>query len=179
MREFTLYERSNSMEKWNLYDKDGNLLPLFAYRGDKLPPDTYHMACEVFIRHRDGSFLAMVRSKKKRDYGGKYEFSAGGAALFGESELDCIRRECREETGLSPEEFQKTGTYVHKENNIIVHSFTATVDCPKDSVTLQEGETDGYLWLSEDEFKHVITTDRVIDHQMRRLDAFFRKNGWK
>jgi len=144
-----------------------------------LPEGVYHMACEVFIRHADGDILGMVRSLKKHDFGGKYEFSAGGAALFGESELDCARRECREETGLEPKSFNKTGTTVYPENRIIVHSFTATVDCPKDSVTLQDGETDGYRWFTPEEFREIIKTDRVIDRQIIRLDANFRKNGWK
>ncbi|MBQ7363145.1 MAG: NUDIX hydrolase [Clostridia bacterium] len=167
------------MEKWNLYNEKGELLPAHSFRGAPLPEGAYHMACEVLIRHADGDFLAMIRSTKKRDFGGLYEFSAGGAALYGESELDCVIRECREETGLRPRSFEKIAYTLDREKKIIIHSFIATVECPKDSVTLQEGETDGYLWLSPEEFKEIIKTDRVINRQMKRLDAYFRQNGWK
>lgn len=166
------------MEKWNLYNRKGELLDGFCYRGDPLPDGAYCLACEVFIRHADGSFLAMVRSKDKRDFPGKLEFSAGGAALYGEDALACIARECREETGLTPTHFESIAFTRDIAKRILIHSFTATIDCPKDAVTLQEGETEGYLWLTEEEFREVITTDKVINRQMLRLNSFFHKNGW-
>ena len=166
------------MEKWNLYNRKGELLDGFVYRGDPIPDGAFHLACEVFIRHADGSFLAMIRSKKKNDYAGKYEFSAGGAAQFGESALDCIMRECREETGLTPSHFEPIAFTRDLTHKILVQSYTAVVDCPKDAVTLQEGETDGYLWLTPEEFSEVLTTDKIIDRQFLRLNSFFRKMGF-
>ena len=166
------------MEKWNLYNRKGELLDGYCYRGDPLPDDTFCLACEVFIRHRDGDILAMVRSKDKKDFPGKYEFSAGGAALYGESALECVARECLEETGLTPSTFESIAFTRDLAKHILIHTFTATVDCPKDSVKLQEGETEGYRWFSLEEFRQIIKTDAVIKRQMLRLNSFLHKNGW-
>lgn len=51
------------------------------------------------MKHTDGTYLLMQRDYKKQ-FGGKWELTAGGSALQGESPLECAIRELREETGI-------------------------------------------------------------------------------
>ena len=166
------------MEKWNTYTRDGVITEKIAIRGEPMPEGLYHMACEVLIKHRDGTYLIMKRSEKKSDYAGYYEASAGGAAQLGEDKYQCIKREMFEETGLVGEGFTEIAHTIDDEKNLIVHSFFVTVDCEKSSVTLQEGETEGYHWVTEADFIRFVNSGRMIDRQRARLDGYFRSLGY-
>ena len=163
------------MEKWNAYTRDEKLTYTVLVRGEPIPEGLYHLACEVLIRHTDGDYLLMKRSTRKSDFGGMLEASAGGAALIGEDKYDCIEREMREECGLDGDDFIEVGRFVDDEKQLIVYSFFVVVDCPKDSVRFQEGETEGCLWVSESEFIDFVNSGRMIDRQRARFDAFFRQ----
>lgn len=88
------------IEKWDAYDKyfnkiaDGSLI-----RGEVIPDGVYHLVGEIIVKHTDGTYLLMQRDYKKQ-FGGKWELTAGGSALQGESPLECAIRELREETGI-------------------------------------------------------------------------------
>lgn len=51
-------------------------------------------------------------------------------------------------------------------------------DCDKDTITLQEGETIFYKWISEKDFKDFVNSEEMIDVQRKRLDDFLRKIGY-
>ena len=166
------------MEKWNAYTRDGRLTDTVLYRGEPIPAGLYHVACEILIRHTDGDYLLMKRSVLKRDYGGMYETGAGGAMQYGEEPTECAVREMKEETGLDAGELIHINTKISDESQMIVHSYLTVVDCPKDSVTLQYGETEGYKWVNEKEFIEFINSDGMIAHSRKRLENYFRSLGY-
>ena len=44
------------METWDAYDKDFNKIGgVTLIRGEKIPEGVYHLACDVIVRHTDGS----------------------------------------------------------------------------------------------------------------------------
>ena len=81
------------IEKWDAYDKyfnkiaDGSLI-----RGEVIPDGVYHLVGEIIVKHTDGTYLLMQRDYKKQ-FGGKWELTAGGSALQGESPLECAIRD--------------------------------------------------------------------------------------
>ena len=143
------------MELWDAYDREGRKTGETLVRGETIPCGLYHMVCEVLVRHTDGSILCMKRAESKPNYGGYYEATAGGSALQGEDALTCVTRELREETGIVCDDFHFLGTDVSERSHTIYHTYVCTVDCKKDTVTLQEGETEAYAWLLEEEFKAI------------------------
>ena len=90
-----------------------------------------------------------MRRDPRKHYGGLWETTAGGSALRGEAPLDCARRELREETGIRAEELQELGRV--RSGNTHYVEFLCVMDWPKDGVTLQEGETVAYRWVSRTE----------------------------
>lgn len=166
------------MEKWNAYTRDGKLTEQVLIRGEAVPEGLYHLVCEVLVRHADGSYLCTKRASCKEVYPGVYEASAGGSALWGEDKFQCIKRELREETGISCDEFQEVGRCVQEDSSSIFYSFVCTVDCDKEAVTLQEGETEDYRWLSENEFIRYVNSDEGIDRQKERYYNYFISKGY-
>jgi 8-oxo-dGTP pyrophosphatase MutT (NUDIX family) len=120
----------------------------------------------------------MIRSQEKPNYPLYPECTAGGSALLGEDPLTCIRRELREETGIEWDDFEEVNVTVREFYSTIFHSYLCTVDWPKDAITMQAGETEGYEWLSEEEFIGLLNSNRMIPGQPERMEGWFRKMGY-
>lgn len=166
------------MEKWNAYTKDEVLTDKILIRGQKVPEGLYHLVCEVLVRHIDGSYLCMRRALNKEIYGGWLEATAGGSALLGENPLQCIKRELEEETGLICDEFKEINYHIYDDYSTIFHSYICVVNCDKESIRLQEGETTEFMWLDEREFKKFVNSDKFMARQRQRYYNFLREKGY-
>lgn len=166
------------MEIWDGYNRDGSLAGIDLVRGEKLPQGIYHLVCDVIVRHTDGDYLLMQRDFRKKNYGGEFEAGAGGAALKGEDKWACVKRELREETGIECEEFVEVGVDINDKNQCIFYEFVCTTDCDKAAITLQEGETIAYKWISEAEFIKLVNSGEMIAGQRRRYAEYFEKIGY-
>ena len=166
------------MELWDAYSRDEELIGSMLVRGETIPQGLYHLVCEVLVRHVDGSYLCMKRSAEKPNYGGWYEATAGGSALRGEDKWQCVERELYEETGISCHEFEEVARFREERKQAFFHTFFCPVDCEKNSVQLQPGETEDYLWMSEEEFKAFVNSDKIIPSNRRRYEKYFQKMGY-
>ncbi len=158
------------MEKQNAYLSDGTLTDVILIRGEPIPEGLHYIFCEVLVRHTDGDFLIMKRSRKKLMNPSKWEATVGGCALLGENEFDCIKRELYEETGINADNFIDIGHGVSSVS--LYYNYFCIVDCDKDSIILQDGETEDYKWLGKSEFLRFLTTDGSIEGQRTRLTEF-------
>ena len=164
------------MEIWDGYYKDGTLAGIDLVRGQPVPEGLYHIVCEALVQHIDGDYLLMRRSLSKPAYAGYYESSAGGSALKGEDSIACIKREILEETGISSGSLEQIGLNVS--HNTIYYSYLCITDCPKDSITLQEGETIDYRWVSKEEFIKYVNSDQMFDVQKMRYTNYLKQLGY-
>lgn len=165
------------METWDLYTADGQRTDMTMTRGEKIPAGYFHMVCDVLIRHTDGDYLLMLRSREKKVYPGRWESTCGGSALAGEDAITAALRELREETGIVLDHLEEMNSSVHWHFNSIHHSYLGITDCPKDSITLQPGETEDYRWVSEAEFKEFVNSD-IIPSVKRYLLPWLKKMGY-
>lgn len=164
------------MELWDGYLIDGTLANQDLARGEPIPKGLYHLVSEILVRHIDGDYLLMRRDMRKTNYGGYYEATAGGSALKGEDKVSCAKRELLEETGISSGNFMEIGQYTSRDT--IYYIFLCVTDCDKSSISLQEGETISYRWISENDFMTFINSNEMIDMQRERYHDFFVKMGY-
>ena len=164
------------MEIWDAYRRDGTLAGVDLVRGEPIPDEFYFLTVEILVRHTDGDYLLMLRDPTKPSFPGYYEATAGGAAQKGESPLEAALRELYEETGIRVETLEKMGNMVY--HQMLCHQYICVTDCKKDSITLQEGETVGYKWVSEDEFITFLNSGKMIPTQRERYDSYFRTLGY-
>ena len=162
------------MEIWDLYDEQGRKTgeTWERSRAREIPEGRYHIVCDVLIRHRDGEFLLMCRDPDKDDYPDCLEASAGGSALAGETPEQAARREMFEETGLKAEELTLIGQTYKPQSRSIVYAWLAVVDCEKDSICLQQGETVGYQWADVQAFFRMIREEPVLKVQYPRYKPY-------
>ena len=91
------------MELWDLYTRDRHLTGETHIRGEKLPPDRYHLVVHVWIRNSRGEWLISQRAASRPTFPLKWE-CVGGSVTVGEDSLTGAIREAKEEVGvdLSP-----------------------------------------------------------------------------
>ena len=155
------------MELWDAYDAEGRKLGATLVRGEPIPDGVYHLACDILIRHVDGTYLLMRRAPEKV-LGGKWEASAAGSALQGETALDCAMREVREETGVDCGTFTEVGRIRSDAYHVHFVEFLCLTDFPKDAIRLQDGETVAYRWMTKDEL-NALPPDVFITKRIRRF----------
>lgn len=165
------------MELWDGYYKDGSKADITLIRGNKIPKGLYHLVCEILVKHKDGTYLLMLRDNSKPNYPGLYEASAGGSALKGEDKTACAMRELKEETGITADKLEPITTVCCDETHSIYHVFMCETDCDKNSVTLQEGETSGYRWTTAKEFKELAKEGKIVKSNLERMHEYLSKNG--
>ncbi|MBQ6936602.1 MAG: NUDIX hydrolase, partial [Clostridia bacterium] len=107
-----------------------------------------------------------------------YEATAGGSALKGENEFDCIKRELFEETGIICDDFKEFAYYTFDDDNCLFHCFLCTTDCDKNNIKLQKGETISFKWIGENEFIEFVNSDKMIDTQKRRYINWLKEKGY-
>ncbi len=164
------------MELWDAYYIDGTPAGRDLVRGEPVPDGLYHIVCEILVRHVDGDYLLMQRDFSKLGYPGFFEATAGGSALKGEDKLTCARRELLEETGIAAESLTEIGHCVRRDT--LYFEFLCVTDCDKSSVTLQEGETISYKWLSEPEFIEFVNSGDIISSQKDRYSDLLKGLGY-
>lgn len=158
------------MEIWDAYNKDGTLAGVDLIRDEEIPKGLRHGVAEVFVIHEDGTILLMQRDWNKKGYPGCWESGAGGSILKGESFLEGAKRELWEETGIHAEQLQSNYRCVTEET--IYQGYVCQTSVPKDSITLQEGETIAYRWVSREEFLSIYESDQFPDLLRNRLQKF-------
>lgn len=150
------------MELWDLYDKDRHPLGRTHPRGEPLPAGTYHLAVIVVILNSRGQVLLTRRAAEKDLCPGWWE-NTGGSALAGETSLQAVARELREETGLAapPGDFTLLlREDCRKDTHFDIYALSWEGD-PAD-LRLQPGETDSARWVPLEEWEQVAGTQGTL-----------------
>lgn len=157
--------------EWNdIYDKDRNLTGRTHRRGTPWRKGEYGLVVCVWVYDGKGKLL-LTRRAPEKSFAGTWE-NSGGAALAGETSLQAITRELREETGITaaPEEFELLSSARDRIAHYDFYCLHRSCDTP---VTLQPGETDAYQWVTFSQVHDMIAKKmicKVIANQFLRQE---------
>ena len=147
------------MELWDLLDKNRKPLGMTHPRGRQypMPPNTYHTVVTVFTVDASNRILLTLRAPTKGMYPNHWEFT-GGSGIAGEDSLTSAHRELLEETGIDcpPEELVLLGTLREPSAFMDCYLCRPGVAGEELAVTLQEGETVDYRWVTFFELETMI-----------------------
>ena len=96
------------MELWDIYDRQRRTTGRFHVRGTPMGRGEYHLTAFVWVFNRQRELLLTRRAPEKEHYANCWA-ATGGAALVGETSLQTVRRELREETGFVAEQMISLG----------------------------------------------------------------------
>ena len=146
------------MEYNDIYDRDRKLTGRTHLRGTQWRKGEYGLVVCVWVYDGEGKLL-LTRRAPEKSFAGTWE-NSGGAALAGETSLQAITRELREETGIcaQPEEFDLLSSARDRNAHYDFYSLRRSSDTP---VTLQPGETDGYQWVTFSQVHKMIESKQI------------------
>lgn len=156
------------MELWDAYNAQCEKIDgMTLVRGEEstIPDGVYHLVCNVLVKHTDGSYLLMQRDPRKTSPL-KWEATAGGSALKGETPEECAERELFEETGIKASSLTDISRLVFDSTHCLYYHYLCVTGCEKDSIRLQDGETCAYRWASRDEVI-AMSDDETVSIRMR------------
>ena len=143
------------MELLDVYDNDGKVTGRVVIRGDKTETlrDNEHIAVGViFIQNNKGEFLIQKTSKEK---GGEYT-STGGHVDSGETPLESIKREVKEELGLNVDNDNIIELGYLLYDRPIRFMFYLKKDIDIQTLKLQQEEVESAEFMSIDKIKELI-----------------------
>lgn len=160
------------MELNDVYDKDRNLTGRTHRRGTPWRKGEFGYVVCVWVYDGRGNVL-LTRRAKEKTFPGTWE-NSGGAVQAGETSLQAIVRELKEETGIcaEPSEFElissSSDRYTHYD------FYCLKRDIPISQVVLLPGETDAVCWASFARVREMIAEGlicKIIAKQFLRQEA--------
>ena len=142
------------MEYLQVFDINRNKLNEKVSRDEKykLPTDKYFMVVLIFIENDKGEFLLQKTSKSRNSC----IATTGGHVSYGDSSLDTVIKECKEELGLDilPNNLKFIDTEIFKNGLLDTYYIRMNVDI--DTLTLQEEEVESVNWYSREQIFDLI-----------------------
>lgn len=147
------------IEKLDLYDKNRNKIGKTIERkeGEETSINEYILAVQCWIINKEGKIL-LTKRKADKKYGGMWE-PTGGLVQVGESSLEGIIRELREEIGITinKNHIKLYKTNIEKGNvNVIRDIYLIKDDILLESIKFNDGEVSDARYVSADDFKNMI-----------------------
>ncbi len=149
------------MELLDIYDNNGHKTNKQVVRGDKntVLNDNEHIAVSIiFIENSNGEFLIQKTSK---DRGNDFS-STGGHVINGETPLEAIKREVKEELGVSidNEDIKYLGFIIY--DTPIRFLYYLKKDLKLEDVKVQKEEVDYVEYMTIDQINKLIDNNLVL-----------------
>ena len=147
------------MEFNDIYDKERNLTGRTHRRGTPWKKGEYGLVVCVWVYDGKGKLL-MTRRAPEKSFAGTWE-NSGGAALAGETSLQAVCRELREETGIKaqPEEFELLDT--GRDRSAHYDFYCLRRSSADTEIILQPGETDAAKWVTFQQVHEMIEKKQI------------------
>ena len=160
----------------DLYDINHEPTGKTIHKGEPVPDGFYIIVVLIFIENSDGKFLIQRRSRQFKD--GKLA-TTGGHVKTGQTSMEGILEEVREEIGLSLQPSDLTLYFAGREDSshVFFDDYYAKIDIEDISkLELQDDEVDEVLWMTPDEIYAACENGEFLSNH---VEEFTRLMEWK
>ncbi|MCQ2570767.1 MAG: NUDIX domain-containing protein [Candidatus Saccharibacteria bacterium] len=165
-------------EMLDTYTRDGKYLGIKTRSECHEPnPGFYHKPAWTWIYNDKNEILVQKRSMAKRKYPGYWDMPCAGHVEAGESTVNGVIREAKEEIGVDIAEKDCEFVFEFIEDSAweIGQVFFVKINKNVDEFALQEEEVDSVSWLNFDDFKELLYSDKWIDYDKKYKDMVVEK----
>lgn len=165
------------MEKRDLYDINRNLTGETIYKGEPIPQNKYIVVVLSIMQNSKNEFLIQKRALEKDGLYG----STGGHPKSGESSLEGILTEIKEEIGLTlnPKELELIYSGREDTKHVFFDIYYLKKDLSISDLTLQKEEVESVEWASIDRIKSLIEDNLFLESHaeefFRTIDIFAKR----
>ena len=151
------------MELWDLYTRERQLTGETHLRGEKLPPERYHLVVHVWIRSSNGQWLISQRASSRPTFPLKWE-CVGGSVTAGEDSLTGALREAKEEVGidLDPAQGKLVNSTIREHFQDFKDVWRFTYDGPIDLGNATTDEVADMRWMTAEEVRRLYDTGELV-----------------
>jgi len=138
------------MEKRDLYNENRELIKKTIFKDEDIPIGNYILMVVAFIENLDGKYLIQKRSELK---GGEWAFT-GGHPKHGESSLEGVKTEIKEELGIVAENpilFKSI-----KGKNVFCDLYYVKQDIDLNGVVKQDEEVSEVMLVTKEEIDSLL-----------------------
>ena len=149
------------MELLDIYDNNGKRTGRTIERGDKtaLLNENEHIAvAAIFIENHKGEFLIQKTSKEK---GGHYS-TTGGHVTTGETPLETIKREVKEELGIHIENDKIEELGYLSFDKPLRYLYYLQKDIDINALQIQKEEVESAQYMSVEKINELINTEKML-----------------
>lgn len=167
------------MEHIDLYRSEYCKTDQVIDRDAAVPEDRYKLIVFGCVFNSEGQLLIQQRSFKKKGWPGFWDVSAAGGVMAGESSLDAMVRETKEELGLevAAEDFVKVLSIYYEDS---IHDLYVTQrDVAIEEIRIQEEEVECARWASEEEIVAMMDRGEFIPVYKEFIQLMFRMRDKK
>lgn len=151
-------------EYFDVVDVNREKLGYTKIRGEQLEENEYNVGVEFWI-FNDGKLLMTQRSQLK-SHPGEWEVP-GGCSQAGESSLDTLTREAKEEIGLTiNNNFELLDTQLYKKQFVDIYISNVKIDL--NNVTLQDEEVSDIKFVTKNEFIEMANNNEIVQSVYNR-----------
>lgn len=131
----------------------------------------YKLSMHVWIQNDKGEFLIQKRSPSKKVFPNFWSITGGGVDS-GESTLDTVFRECKEELGIIAEEKNLELILSIKRKSDFVDIYLLQHNIELKDIVMQEEEVTDVKWASLNEIKRMIDSQEFAPNIPVYIDIF-------
>lgn len=156
------------MEKWDLYDRNGQRTENVMNRGDEIPYGFYHLVVHIWVVDGQGKYLIQKRAAGVSWKPGIWA-ATGGSVTTGETPLNAAIREVSEEVGLRVLPRQMRLLHRMRRTNSFCYVYRVKIQQAAEEFVLQPEEVERVKWASQQEIEAMRKQGTFYDYG----DAYF------
>lgn len=151
------------MELWDLYTRERQSTSETHIRGEKLPPERYHLVVHVWIKNSRDEWLISQRAASRPTFPLMWE-CVGGSVTTGEDSLTGAIREAKEEVGvdLDPSQGKLVNTTVREYFQDIKDDWLFLYDGPIDLRNATTDEVADMRWMTVTEIRALYDAGKLV-----------------
>ena len=162
------------MEVWDVYDRNRQRTGRKYIREEAWGHEAYHLIVHVCIFDAEGRMLIQKRKATKRAWGGLWDVSAGGSALFGEDSWQAAERETMEELGLQLDLKETRPRFVMNYSRGFDDFYAVQMDVSVGDLRFQETEVEDARYATRAEVEYLQRTGGFVPYFSGILDLIWQ-----
>lgn len=160
-------------EIMDLYTADRLPTGKTAGRDDPHEPGLYRMIVHVCLFNQNGEMLIQKRTDRKERWPGCWDFSAGGAALSGETCRDAAERETYEELGVRLDMSKHRPVFTINFGGGFDDFFAIDTELTLDDLQIPNNEVTYAKWASLREVEELIEQEQFLPYEKSLMGYLF------